>query len=125
VRSAPTASSHGGDANGPTVEQQIAATDTDSDPPSTAHKPILASFTARAGAVETTVHAPVVPVGDTSGELAAAPPALPDYVRRQWERRGFDVQTQRRYLFATLPGGERVVVPVDDLKFNPIPIRVY
>jgi hypothetical protein len=123
--SAPMASGRMGNADERPVEPKIAAADEDSDKPPSAHEPTLAAFTARVGGVETTIHVPVRLVGDASHEMAAAPPALPDYVRRQWERCGFDVQTQRRYLFPTLPTGERVVMPVDDLKFNPIPIHVY
>jgi hypothetical protein len=125
LKSAPIASGRNGDSDKPIVEPTIAAgkEDTQKLRPAT-QRPVLAAFAARAGAVETTVQIPVVSVDDAR-EAVAPPPVVPDYVRQQWERRGFDVQTQRRYLFAVLPNGERAVVPVDNVKFRPIPINVY
>jgi hypothetical protein len=121
----PTARSRSGNPDKPPVDPAIAVVEGDSEERRSTQRPMLASFTARAGALETTVHLPVVSVGHSLPETADAPPAVSDYVRQQWERRGFDVQTQRRYLFATLPDGERAVVPVDNVKFDPIPIHVY
>ncbi len=90
-------------------------------------QPVLASITARAGLgpAETSFQIPVVPATGTSTQAADSRSIVPEYVRQQWERRGFAVETQRRYLFATLPSGERVVVPVDNVQFNKLPIKVY
>ncbi len=49
---------------------------------------------------------------------------IPDYVRQQWERRGYKVSLERRFLFAKLADGQKVVVPVDQLRVNPLPIHV-
>jgi hypothetical protein len=91
-------------------------------------QPIMASFTAHPGhgsVAETTFQVPVVPASGAPAEATDVPDDLPDYVRQQWERRGFAVATQRRYLFATLPSGERVVVPVENIQFNRLPVTVY
>jgi hypothetical protein len=70
------------------------------------------------------VHVPVVPA--SSGPAQAARPAgIPEYVRQQWERRGYKLTTQRRYLFAKLPDGEQVLVPVEQVMVNQVPFKVY
>jgi hypothetical protein len=50
----------------------------------------------------------------TTGAAAVAPAsAMSDYERMQWERRGFEVKEEVRYLPARLPDGRQVVVPVN------------
>jgi hypothetical protein len=52
--------------------------------------------------------------------LPVAPPdkdvapgsSIPDYVRQQWERRGFELVEEVRYLPAKLPDGRQVMVPI-------------
>jgi hypothetical protein len=90
--------------------------------------PTLASVTVRRGPGplnESTIHVPVVDSGEPARDAGAIGAKLPDYVRQQWERRGFAVETLRRYLYANLPSGERVLVPVESVQFQPRPIRVY
>ena len=99
-----------------------------SEAPAAADEPVFASITAYTGldsAAETTFQIQVVPASGTPTQAADARHIVPDYVRQQWERRGFAVETQRRYLFAKLPSGERVVVPVDNVQFSQLPIKVY
>lgn len=68
------------------------------------------------------VHIPVAP-SSPLGESRIE--EIPDYVRRQWERQGYQLSLQRRYLFAKLPDGQQVVVPVEQILFNHVPPQVY
>ena len=43
-------------------------------------------------------------------------PALSDYERKQWEKRGFEIKEERRYLPAKLPDGTNVLVPIDKVQ---------
>ena len=81
-------------------------------------RPLLASVSMRSESGigrATTVHIPVTPVADGGSETVSQAAEIPEYVRKQWERRGIHFDRQRRYLFATLPSGESVVVPVERL----------
>jgi hypothetical protein len=71
-----------------------------------------------------TLQIPVVP-GDAHALSTDPRNRMPDYVRQQWERRGYNLATERRYLFANLPSGQRVVVPIDRVVANPLPATVY
>jgi hypothetical protein len=70
------------------------------------------------------VRIPVVPASLGGGASAARQTEIPEYVRQQWERRGYDVSVERRYLFAKLPDGQRVAVPVEQVRVNPKPIHI-
>lgn len=70
------------------------------------------------------VRIPVVPASLNSNASADRPTEIPEYVRQQWERRGYDVSVERRYLFAKLPDGQRVAVPVEQLRVNPKPVHI-
>ena len=50
--------------------------------------------------------------------------SIPDYVRQQWERRGFELTEEIRYLPATLPDGREVMVPITKVhvKFKGTPV---
>lgn len=72
-----------------------------------------------------TIQVPVVPGDSTSAPAAVAHPEIPEYVRDQWERRGYRLSKQRRYLFAHLPDGREAVVPVEQVFAHPIPKQVY
>jgi len=43
---------------------------------------------------------------------------------KQWERRGYKVSLERRYLFARLPDGQQVAVPIEHVHVNPIPVSI-
>ena len=71
-----------------------------------------------------TLQIPVVP-SDCEVTSADTLQRVPDYVRKQWERRGYRLTAERRYLFAKLPSGQQIVVPIDRLIANPLPSTVY
>ncbi|MEX0710732.1 MAG: hypothetical protein WD278_00195, partial [Pirellulales bacterium] len=78
------------------------------------------------GAMDTaTIRIPVMPADGTAAQPAGATAAIPDYVRQQWERRGYRLTVERRYLFANLPDGEQVFVPVDQVQLNRVASKVY
>jgi hypothetical protein len=66
-----------------------------------------------------------LPVSTDAGshEIAEAS-SISDYERRMWERRGFEVIEELRYLPARLPDGRIVMVPVNkvQLKFKGTPV---
>jgi hypothetical protein len=45
---------------------------------------------------------------------------IPEYVRKQWERRGFSLQEETRYLPAKLADGQTVMVPVTKVILKPM-----
>jgi hypothetical protein len=59
--------------------------------------------------------------------VAVARPAIdiPDYVRRQWERRGYELSVERRYLFGRLPDGEPIVLPVERIQAQFVGSKIY
>ena len=85
---------------------------------------VLATLSVQGAASPATLQIPVVP---SDSELSPKSPVerVPDYVRQQWERRGYRLTAERRYLFAKLPSGQQVVVPIDRLVANPLPATVY
>ncbi|MBX6312376.1 MAG: hypothetical protein IRY99_05570 [Isosphaeraceae bacterium] len=48
----------------------------------------------------------------------AQPPALPEYVRLQWERRGYRVEQNRRLIAMDLDDGRRLAIPVDEVQLH-------
>lgn len=50
---------------------------------------------------------------------------LPDYVRKQWEKRGYEVEQTKRFLNGKLPDGRNVVVPVNGLEVKYVGRPVY
>jgi len=47
--------------------------------------------------------------------LRDQPPSVPDYVRAQWERKGYQVEERRRLVSLDLEDGRRVAIPVDEV----------
>ncbi len=47
--------------------------------------------------------------------LQEQPATIPDYVRAQWERRGFQIEERRRLVGLDLKDGRRVAIPVDEV----------
>jgi hypothetical protein len=78
--------------------------------------------------VKTNSDAPLmlqVPVSTDGGAAAkTARSSFTEYDRRQWEKRGFEVVEELRYLPARLPDGRQVMVPVNKvhLKFKGTPV---
>jgi hypothetical protein len=66
-----------------------------------------------------------MPAGSETSQPAGRSAAIPEYVRRQWERRGYRLTVERRYVFANLPDGAQVVVPVDQVQLNRVASKVY
>jgi hypothetical protein len=60
----------------------------------------------------------------SSASPAVHMPAIPDYERKQLEKRGFELVEEVRYLPARLPDGRQVMVPVTkvQLKFKGTPV---
>jgi hypothetical protein len=71
------------------------------------------------------IQIPVVPGARQPIDDPAAADDLPPGLRREWERRGFQLDTQRRYLLARLPDGEPIAVPVEQVHLSYIGPRVY
>jgi hypothetical protein len=69
------------------------------------------------------IQIPVVPAARDAGRHREQA-EISDYVRQQLERRGFKVSLERRFMFARLADGQKVVVPVDQLRVNPLPIHI-
>jgi len=66
-----------------------------------------------------------LPVSTEPGaELAAVGSSISAYDRQRWERRGFEVVEELRYLPARLPDGRQIMVPVNkiQLKFKGTPV---
>jgi hypothetical protein len=85
-------------------------------------KPVMASIDVQPGlsAAMARLQVPVVP--KTLPDEGSAP-QVPEHIRRQWARRGYDVSVERRYVLAHLPDGERVMVPVEQLSLSRLPYR--
>jgi len=64
-----------------------------------------------------------LPVEPADAPLTAAS-SISEYDRKQWERRGYELVEETRYLPAKMPDGRTVMVPVNrvQLKFKGIPV---
>jgi hypothetical protein len=62
---------------------------------------------------------------DAEGGEPSRPPALPEYVRRQLERQGYEVQEDRKLISVALRDGRRVTVPVEAYKYRFVGHRVH
>src|SRR5688572_26637590 len=114
---------------GPTIVEQPATTPRESQTPELqgAHKPLVAMVSVRSNLDPQVPLQLQVPVSTTArpndaGEIDAS--AISDYERQQWERLGFEVIEEQRYLPARMPDGRQVVVPVNKvrLKFKGTPV---
>lgn len=47
--------------------------------------------------------------------LRDQPPSVPEYLRAQWERQGYQVEQRRRLVSVVLQDGRRVSIPVDEV----------
>jgi hypothetical protein len=74
------------------------------------------------GLPQSTIQLPVVPKSESSPSTVVD--TVPDYVRRQWERRGYQVHLERRYVFARLPGGQQVAVPIEQYSLKHVPPQI-
>ena len=79
--------------------------------------PLLASVPVTGGPlgnVAAVLQFPVLPAEAAQGQSTS----ISDSVRRQWERRGYELKEERRYLPAKLPDGRQVMVPVNEVKMK-------
>lgn len=59
------------------------------------------------------------PTNDPSSPgLPSQPSALPEYVRRQLERQGYEVRGDRKVVSVALKDGRQVTVPVESIKYR-------
>ena len=56
---------------------------------------------------------------------AAQPPALPEYVRRQLQRQGYEVRGDRKLVSVALKDGRQVTVPVETYTYRFVGHRLY
>jgi hypothetical protein len=66
------------------------------------------------------LYIPVVPGDAHADERDHRALSVSDYQRQQWERRGYHIDVERRYLLAKLPDGQQVAVPFEKYSFKPI-----
>jgi hypothetical protein len=71
--------------------------------------------------IPATLQIPVRSVRD-SGPQVSIP--ISEFERHKWERLGYQLTKERRYLPAQLPDGKKVVVPVDQVKANYVGSKV-
>jgi|SRR5262245_44294353 len=107
----------------PTVIQRPDSTPGGDAHPDFGDQPLLATVSVRTNLdpqVPAQLQVPVAPWNAAEEALAG----ISDYERKQWERRGFELSEERRYLPARLPDGREVVVPVNKvhLKFKGTPV---
>ena len=79
--------------------------------------PLLASVPVKGGPlgnVPAVLQFPVLPPEVAQGQSSS----VPEHVRREWERRGYEVKEEQRYLPARLPDGRQVMVPVNEVKMK-------
>jgi hypothetical protein len=72
--------------------------------------------------IPATLQIPVRSVGDSGPRGASTP--ISEFDQHKWERLGYQLTKERRYLPAQLPDGKKVVVPVDQVKANYVGSKV-
>ena len=93
----------------------------------------LTGFVARGTSTpdrETHVTAPASPLAlapaDPANQSAATlPPTIPDYVRRQLEREGYEVQGDRKVVSVALRDGRQMTLPVETYKYRFVGQRLH
>jgi hypothetical protein len=70
------------------------------------------------------LHIPVVPGDAHADETDHRAGSVSDYLRRQWERRGYQIDVERRFLLAKLPDGQQVAVPFEQYSLKPMLPRI-
>jgi hypothetical protein len=89
--------------------------------------PILATMSMASGIgglTQSVMQVPLVRGNRPPSEARTSSESISDYVRQQWQRRGYQLDVERRYLFATLPDGEQVAVPVEQYSIKRIPQKI-
>jgi hypothetical protein len=65
------------------------------------------------------------PRSSSTGGRALPASRVPEYIERQWERRGYELKQTQRWLPLALQDGRHVVVPVDQLQLKYVGRPVY
>ena len=71
-----------------------------------------------------TIQIPVLPVQQSGGAEGEKVRPLSEYERQKWERRGYVLTKERRFLPAQLPNGKKVAVPVEQVKASYVGSKV-
>jgi hypothetical protein len=77
--------------------------------------PVLATVSLRTNLdprLQAQLTLPVEPADDSLPTASS----ISDYVRKQWERRGYELSEETQYLPATMPDGRQVMVPVNKIR---------
>ena len=77
----------------------------------------------RGSSIPATLQIPVMAIGNSAAEQPASH-SISEYDRQKWERRGYQLTKERRFLPAQLPNGKKIMVPVDKLKANYVGSKV-
>lgn len=77
----------------------------------------------RGSNIPATLQIPVMAVKKSAAEMPASS-SISEYDRQKWERRGYQLIKERRFLPAELPGGKKVVVPVEQIKASYVGSKV-
>ena len=101
----------------PTLSKQLP----ESEPAGRMMATILLNSELQSG-VPATMQIPVRAVDDSAAEPTATP--ISQYDRQKWERRGYQLTKERRFVPAQLPSGKKVVVPVEQVKANYVGSKV-
>lgn len=93
-------------------------------PPVTTAKPVIATVPVKTNLDTQGPLLLQLPVSSEPGQDLAVSSTISAYERQQWERRGFEVLEELRYLPATLPDGRQIMVPVNkvQLKYKGTPV---
>ena len=70
-------------------------------------------------------NAPVTPAVAEAELAASGQSTLPDYVRRQLERQGYEVEGDRKTVSVALKDGRQIAVPVETYKYRFVGHRLY
>ena len=72
--------------------------------------------------ISATLQIPVMAMQNSGAQPSSTP--ISEYDRQKWERRGYQLTKERRFLPVELPGGKKVVVPVEQVKANYVGSKV-
>ncbi len=87
--------------------------------------PLMATVSLRpelGSGMPATLQIPVISMQNSGTQPPSTP--ISEYDRQKWERRGYQLTKERRFLPAQLPDGKRVVVPVEQVKANYVGSKV-
>ena len=88
--------------------------------------PLMATVSLRpdlGSGIPATMQIPVMAVQNSAAQKPASS-SISEYDRQKWERRGYQLIKERRFLPAELPGGKKVVVPVEQIKASYVGSKV-